>query len=93
MQIFRHGDRNIVKQYPNVNIKEKKNKINNDLRIVNVVNFVKQDPYRNETNWPEGFGQLTNVSKQYSINARELTTFFNFAISVTINCTSSFNCN
>lgn len=36
-QIYRHGDRNIVRSYPN-------------------------DPFKNEnTYWPEGFGQLTNV--------------------------------
>lgn len=35
-KLFRHGDRNIARRYPN-------------------------DPYKDESNWPGGYGQLTKV--------------------------------
>lgn len=37
-QLYRHGDRNIIKSFPN-------------------------NVYNNESYWPGGFGQLTNVSE------------------------------
>lgn len=36
-QIYRHGDRNIARIYPN-------------------------DPYKDESHWPGGIGQLTKVN-------------------------------
>lgn len=50
IQIFRHGQRNIEKSYPN-------------------------DPYKDVVYWPEGFGQLTNVSENKS-------NFFMFKFSI-----------
>lgn len=41
-QIFRHGDSNIEKVYPN-------------------------DPFKDESYWPEGYGELTNVTFQIGL--------------------------